>query len=246
MAPFPISIPNPNPPQSNNLSQHKYPCVGGFHFLRLQIAEQPIYPEILSRVGSGSLFLDLGCGVGQVIRQLVYDGAPGENLYGSDVQQGFLDIGYKLFRDQSSLKAHFFAADVYDESNPGFKEIEGKLEIIWASAFLHLFSWEGQVKAIKRMISLLKKEKNVVVAGRNLGHVKPGPISHAHAPQKTMYRHDAESFKELWRKAGEETGSNWDVSVESMKLERAIGPIGASCAWADSETIVFRFQARRL
>ncbi|KAF1354047.1 hypothetical protein BDV97DRAFT_396832 [Delphinella strobiligena] len=68
-----------------------YPCIGGFHFIELSLSELPIYPEVLSRVQSGESFLDVGCCFGQDIRKLVFDGAPSNKIYGSDLDHRFLE-----------------------------------------------------------------------------------------------------------------------------------------------------------
>ena len=65
------------------------------------------------------------------------------------------------------------------------------------------------------MIALLKPEPGVLVLGKLVGHREPGEYVHpGHGP---MYRHDEESFRRLWKEAGEETGTNWDVDVTSRK-----------------------------
>jgi SAM-dependent methyltransferase len=132
-----------------------YPCVGNWGFLNLSIVEAPVYDEVVQRVKNGDLYLDIGCCMGQDIRQLVRDGAPHENVYGSDLKKDFWEIGYDLFLDKSSLKTKFIEADIFDaESN--LKELDGKLDIVHAASFLHLFDWDGQIKAAKRLIELLK------------------------------------------------------------------------------------------
>lgn len=56
------------------------------------------YPEVLERVKHGEKFLDLGCCFGQELRQLVADGAPSANTYGSDLWGGFFSVGYLAFQ----------------------------------------------------------------------------------------------------------------------------------------------------
>ncbi|KAL4995726.1 hypothetical protein BDV10DRAFT_187766 [Aspergillus recurvatus] len=92
-----------------------FPCISLFRFLDFPAYLQPVYPEVLSRIKSGETFLDLGCCFGQDIRKLVHDGAPGENLIGVDTEPRFLELGYQLFKDKVSLKAHFLTGDVLAE-----------------------------------------------------------------------------------------------------------------------------------
>jgi 2-polyprenyl-3-methyl-5-hydroxy-6-metoxy-1,4-benzoquinol methylase len=54
-----------------NSFQFPYPCIGAFRFLDMSIAQSPLYPEILDRLKSGEKLLDVGCAVGQELRQLV-------------------------------------------------------------------------------------------------------------------------------------------------------------------------------
>lgn len=39
------------------------------------------------------------------------DGAPAANLIGTDIQQGFLDLGYDLFKDHDTFEGRFMAGD---------------------------------------------------------------------------------------------------------------------------------------
>ena len=49
--------------------------------------------------------LDLGCGLGVFLRQLRADGVDGSQLFATDVNSLFIDLGYALFRDRDSLEA---------------------------------------------------------------------------------------------------------------------------------------------
>lgn len=57
--------------QLTTTQQFPYPCIGSFRFLDFSIPQSPVYPEILQRLKSGEKLLDIGCAVGQELRQLV-------------------------------------------------------------------------------------------------------------------------------------------------------------------------------
>ncbi|KAI4240955.1 MAG: hypothetical protein L6R40_004835 [Gallowayella cf. fulva] len=59
------------------------------------------------------LFLDLGCCLAQDLWKLVFDGVPSENLYGLDIESGFSDLSYDLFRDRDTLKSRFVVEDMF-------------------------------------------------------------------------------------------------------------------------------------
>lgn len=85
-----------------------YACIGQLRFLTLSLRTHP-----LERLTQGSqTLLDLGCCFAQDLRQLVQDGVPSERLHGVDVDQKFLDLGYELFLNKSSLKSTLLAVDV--------------------------------------------------------------------------------------------------------------------------------------
>jgi hypothetical protein len=160
----------------------------------------------------------------------VHDGAPPENLYGSDLHAEFLDIGYSLFKDALTLKSTFIAADIFDTSTTStaspLSQLEGKLDIIWAGSFLHLFTWDSDILAIKRMITLLKPVKGVMVVGKQMGNVKVGEFKYKGALEGSMYLHDGASFKRMWFQVGEETGTEWNVVIESEAVGGPEGNLG--------------------
>jgi SAM-dependent methyltransferase len=186
-----------------------YPCVGNWGFLNLSILESPVYNEVLERIKSGEQYLDIGCCMGQDIRKLSHDGAPQENMYGSDLKKQFWDIGYDLFLDRSTLKTKFIEADIFDVDS-GLKELDGKLNLVHAASFFHLFDWDDQVKAAKRVAMLLKAEPGSMVFGRQGGLPVAGKLSHGFAGIHA-YWHNPESWAKLWKQVGDETGSEWEV-----------------------------------
>jgi hypothetical protein len=117
-------------------------------------------------------FLEFTVLIHWAVRKLAADGAPSEHLYGSDLRSEFFDLGYELFRDEATLRSKFLVGDVFDSSSP-LSELDGEIDIIYAASFLHLFSYEDQVKVCKRMVKLLK-EKDSVVLGRQIGNANAG------------------------------------------------------------------------
>lgn len=76
----------------------------------------------------------MACCFGQTIRQLVAGGAPAENIYGCDFQPEFIDLGYKLFKDQDKLKTKFLIADIFDP-NSALGSHKGQFDMIFAGMF---------------------------------------------------------------------------------------------------------------
>ena len=138
---------------------------------------------------------------------MIYDGAPSASLYGLDIEGRFISLGYDLFLDRGKLDSKFIVGDVFDMD---LGLLEGKFDIVHASAFFHLFPRPKQLLAVQKMISILRSEPGSMVFGAHLGSLEPaeyelkkgGPLS---------FRHNPESFAELWREAGSLSGTRWEV-----------------------------------
>jgi phospholipid N-methyltransferase len=185
-----------------------------FRFLDLSIKKTDVYPEVLARLKAGEKLLDLGCCFGQEIRQLVHDGAPSENMYGSDLRKDFMDIGYDLFLDTNTLKSNFIASDVFDDDSELVKQLSGTINMIYTGSFFHLFGYEEQVKVAKRSLQLLKRQKDGLIIGRQVGNVESGVFTQAgYNAEVERFRHNEESWKKMWTEVSEATGIMVDVQV---------------------------------
>jgi hypothetical protein len=111
------------------------------------------------------------------------------------------------------------AADIFDPSSP-LAELEGRIDIIYAGSFLHLFNYEQQVAVCKRIVKLLKEKKGSVVLGRQAGNTEAGERVHRTNAAQSMFRHNGESFKKMWEEVGEATGTKWTVDVELFTVDR--------------------------
>jgi len=160
----------------------------------------------------------------QDARKLIYDGAPASSIYGTDLHNEYFDYGYALFKDENILpRDHFIKADILDASAPGLKFLQGDLDVINSTHVIHVFSYEDQIKFLRRLILLLKDEKGTMITGRLTGYDKAGyhKASNTKATTKTggmIWEHNAESFKELFEKVGQETGTKWDVKAWMWKF----------------------------
>ena len=99
--------------------------------------------------------------MGQDLRKLVHDGAPSKNTFASDLKTDFWDFGYEMFLDKSRLQTRFVQADIFDADSQ-LKELDGKMDIINAASFFHLFGRDEQIKVAKRVVQLLKPEVSLL------------------------------------------------------------------------------------
>ena len=178
----------------------------------------------MRRVKAGEKLLDLGCFCGQEMRKLILDGAPSENLYGTDLRPEFFDIGYELFLDREKCKSTFIAANIFEPS-PELEALNGTISVVYAGAFFHLFDRPQQLQLAKRIAALVTAQPGSMVLGRQVGNVNPGLYEHATNENGKMFRHNEQSWKELWEEAGNETGTKWDVWAE-LRMTRRYAKLG--------------------
>ena len=140
------------------------------------------------------------------------------------------------------MKGHFFTANAMDE-NGALDELEGRIDVVYVGSFLHLFSWDDQLKVCKRIIKTLRPRKGSTVFGRQTGNLKghevPQEISRKHS--SVVWRHDVESFTRLWDIAGQETGTKWKT-WGMLDEGEGMGP----GHWAEEGLRRLRFEVERM
>jgi len=127
-----------------------------------------------------------------------------------------------FFKDKETLRSRFIEGDVMaDEATTegGLKELDGEIDIVYAGSFLHLFDYAGQFKVCERIVRLLKPVKGSVVLGRQVGQVVAGERVRSANYREKIFRHNEESFKNMWEEVGEKTGTRWKVEVELQKVQ---------------------------
>jgi SAM-dependent methyltransferase len=200
------------------------------------------YNEILERVKNGHKLLDLGCCFGQELRQLVsisrpkrfpfpgyllhgfgsqsdghfflqaYEGAPQENLYGADLVIDFMKLGYELFLDKEKLKIEFLTADIFDDNSKLNTELAGKLDIIHASNFFHLWDRIKQVEVAKRVVRLLNPRPGSLLTGSHTGS-RPAQTYVVESKNLVLAMHSPKTWRELWNQVSREMGIQFNVEV---------------------------------
>ena len=141
----------------------------------------------------------------------MYDGAPSENLYGSDLRLELTNVGYDLFNDRNTLKSPFIEADVFDDNSPLVTNFTGQFSIVNAMSFFHLFNYELQKVVAKRIVNLLHPRPGSLIVGRHVGCETPGEGSGGGG---LGYCHDEKTWKEFWEVIGKETETKWKVDAE--------------------------------
>ncbi|KAF3802781.1 Methyltransferase trt5 [Colletotrichum gloeosporioides] len=155
-----------------------YPCIGRFSFLDFYLHRMPLYSSLVNRLKEpNAKHLDVACCVGQDIRKLVYDGVPSENIVGVEIEKGFIDAGHELFRDKQSLHTKFVVADIVDDKDSVLEAMACQFDSAHLGMCLHLWDREDQLKALRRVIRLLKSESGVAILGHTIGHVEGIEVS---------------------------------------------------------------------
>jgi SAM-dependent methyltransferase len=190
---------------------YKYRCVASFLFVNYNLGESygwEWYHQLVARIKGGETFLDLGCAFGHTARNLVFDGAPMENIISADLRAEFWDLGYQLFRDRDTFHARFRQGDVFNGSY--LEEFDGQIDILHTSSFFHLFDLASQQTIVRRILRLVSSKPGTVIFGRQVGNTVPIYKTHSLRPGKGIYMHSEESFKKM---VEDIAGQDWDVQV---------------------------------
>lgn len=208
------------------------PCIGLLSFLNLGLSTHPHYATLLALLKDPSTkFLDLGTCVGQDVRKLIHDGIPISQVFGSDLFPAYEDVGNALFKDEENMRGHFIPANFFDESPENeLKKTESTWDAVNICMFLHGFSWDDQLLACRLVLRLLKPAKDSLIIGAQSGTAKAGE-SELKAPflkegvVRKMWRHNKESFREMWELAGKNEGVELNIWVD-YELGKELGQKG--------------------
>ncbi|TLD15413.1 uncharacterized protein PgNI_02361 [Pyricularia grisea] len=176
-----------------------YPCIGHWLFLMLQLRKNPEFEEAVRRTRQGHKLLDIGCAVGQDLRDLpehpqAHAGAPQTMLYGIDLIEHFFEAGKFLFRDPD-VQITFRQADVLEPD--ALQDWRGNFSIVTCNYVFHLMGIEDQEKLAGAILKLLSGKPDDLVFGRTGGTEGEGRHE-AFREDLKLYRHSTKSMEELW------------------------------------------------
>lgn len=196
---------------------------------------------MVQRLRQGAKYLDIGCCLGQDIRKLVADGAPSENLYGVEILEGFVQLGYEFFRDKDTLKTQFLQADILDP-NSQLQSLEGTVDFIHLGMVLHIFSWEEQRDIFETCIRTLKPQAGALILGHALGDLEGATVPGRHEGVQA-FRHNVETFCRLWAEISERTGIKFDCRAV---IDEGLGVAEGRRKWDVAAARRLVFEVERL
>jgi hypothetical protein len=110
--------------------------------------------------------------------------------------------------------------------NARLRALEGKIDIVQLSLILHLWNWDGQVEACKRILELLRPAKGSMIVGQSVGHLDG--VEAPGRPGMIVFKHNAETFLKMWRQIEKETGTEWNVQAS---LDEGLGAAEQNGRW---------------
>ncbi|KAJ5997502.1 hypothetical protein N7522_009162 [Penicillium canescens] len=195
----------------------EYPCIGLWMFLLPGIAAFPRFQAILETAKRPqAAILDLGCGLGQDLRLLATHGVSTERMWALDREAHLWGLGYELFRDHSRMRATFIHADFLQGSieDERFELLRGQVDLVLASQFLHLFDWDSQLAACKKIVGLSKP--GTMLVGFQQGRKRARAYIR---PWGMMFYHNRDSFLRLWELVQQQTETQWTIDVSEVPLQ---------------------------
>ncbi len=89
------------------------------------------------------------------------------------------------------------------------------MNIIYTGDLFHLFSLEEQERVAVAVVRLLAPQPGSLIIGRQSGGEDSGEYSRSgDTSGRKHFRHNPQSWKELWDRVGEKTGAAWSVQAD--------------------------------
>jgi SAM-dependent methyltransferase len=136
---------------------------------------------------STTTLFDVGCCFGQDMRKLVLDGVMPAQVVGLDLVPKFHELGKELFRDGDKLELEFYVRDILDDA-ADWKPLENRFDVLHLTSFLHIWNWDGQMKAAERLIKLVKPRAGSLLVGSGLGTTVSGEFPNLRVRARTFVR----------------------------------------------------------
>lgn len=164
-------------------------------------------------------------------------------MFASDIESEFWNLSCDLYRDKEKMQAEFTEADIF--APEALKLLEGRIDVVLVSHFLHLWNWDKQIEAAKKLISLTKPGAWIVGCqiGSYWGKEVPFNIGGKESGI-TMFLHNVETTKRFWKQVGNEVGIEISADGSECPLTDWLEP--EDCVWMEPTGVGLSFLARRL
>ncbi|KAH9447004.1 hypothetical protein Pst134EA_028988 [Puccinia striiformis f. sp. tritici] len=193
-----------------------FPCVLCFHFLQGMIARHSFFPNVINAIKDNSktrkIFMDIGAGMGNDLRQVIHHGWNRNDVLGVDVDSEWSALGYKLFRDQKTPVPNFIGniltPEVLNVSIPtkvapissidlhtlkDLNSLKGRVNFISSNQLFHFFNETEQRRLAERCALLLSNEPGSAIFGMQVGGSQKG----VQTSIKTFV-HSPMTWEEMW------------------------------------------------
>lgn len=142
----------------------------------------------------------------------MHDGAPSENIMGSELHGEFVELGYDLFRDHDKLKSKFVVGDFFKLTGRGFHG--ERFDIIYQSAFLHLFNLQDQTDLIIKVVTELLKGPGSMFVGRQIGAINATEYQSKALRTVACYWHNEETWQRMVNTVASKIGKKFESKFE--------------------------------
>ena len=142
-----------------------------------------------------------------------------------DIEPGFFAFSNELFRDGDRLTARFLSGDIFRGSDKVWTDMHGRIDIVHATSFFHLFGLPKQRLIARAINRLVRPVPNSVVLGLQIAAAGEAEALPVFSENEPTYCHSPETMQELWDDAGkeaslEEKGLAWNVEMRKKKVPK--------------------------
>ena len=160
------------------------------------------------------------------------------------------DAGFALWHDKHKFSDRFIAADVF-ATDSALAATEGTWDIVSIFMFLHVWDLADQKRACRRILKLLKPQAGSWIIGGQTGSLVPRefplrPPFVAPGQEKSVYRHNVETFREMWELVGREEGIALSIWVEYEQTSDSRERGGGKMLFGGDDNRRFYFLIKRL
>ncbi|KAJ7639311.1 hypothetical protein FB45DRAFT_977155 [Roridomyces roridus] len=203
------------------LKVYPYPCIKRLGFIRLKMPKNPEAYEHVLNLGKNdpnAILIELGCCLGNDVRNIAAAGFPSQNILASDLRSGFWDVSNQLYCNPTGdFKGSFIPGDALDpefldllpqltEAPPppppvlstltSFNPLHGYVSAIHTGSFFHLFSEEHQLFIARKFAGLLSPKAGSMIFGCHGSQPTKGFMRASGSNQ--IFCHTPESWEEMW------------------------------------------------